>query len=497
MNCNLTINGREVVVEAGATVMTAAREFGVEIPNLCFLEAHEAFGSCALCVVEERQSGQLLISCTARAEDGMDICTDSASVRQARRTALELLLSEHVGDCEAPCRLACPAGFDIAALMELLAVDDLVGAAAMVEDGLPMAAILCGSCKAPCEAACRRAKLDRPISIRGSILRLLESERPPVAKVRDSSGKSVAIAGAGPVGLATAVHLSEKGHACTVYEATARPGGRLLDEADEAAVIAELQRIEKRGVTIVVDAAVGRPSWQELQSTFDAVVVTWGANPEIPSNAIDLENPEPGVFVGGEAVRPMRTLARTGTEARQLAAAVDGYLRGDVSRNRKRRFQSRIGRLDPAELESLKSSVSSETGEMKPVSISADAERCLQCGCFERRSCALRHYAEQYEVNVRRFRHEGRTKVQRRAQGAVVHEPGKCVRCSRCVRLSGMSQAMPGMTVIGRGYDIRIDTPFGEHIDDALEGVVNLCVENCPTGALVKRSVGKRQRRRK
>jgi NADH dehydrogenase/NADH:ubiquinone oxidoreductase subunit G len=54
-----------------------------------------------------------------------------------------------------------------------------------------------------------------------------------------------------------------------------------------------------------------------------------------------------------------------------------------------------------------------------------------------------------------------------------------------------------GLAVIGRGYDTRIEAPFGEPVDEAIGKVVDLCVDACPTGALVKRSDEKASRRRR
>ena len=109
----LSIDGREARVPEGRTILQAAGELGIEIPTLCHANGTGKFTSCMICVVHETGTGSLLPACSAPAQDGMRIETGDESVREARRHALAFLLSEHVGDCQAPCQRACPAHMDI------------------------------------------------------------------------------------------------------------------------------------------------------------------------------------------------------------------------------------------------------------------------------------------------------------------------------------------------------------------------------------------------
>ena len=95
----LTIDGREVAVSEGTTLLGAAEALGIHIPNLCYLEGCEAFTSCMLCVVHDLETGRLVPSCSMPAAEGMAIQTDDELVGAARKDTLDLLLSEHVGDC--------------------------------------------------------------------------------------------------------------------------------------------------------------------------------------------------------------------------------------------------------------------------------------------------------------------------------------------------------------------------------------------------------------
>ena len=105
----LTLDNRAVEVPPGSTVLDACRALGIAIPTLCHLEGFDPCTSCMLCVVKNRKTGRLIPSCTAPAQEGLEIETDSEEIGTARKTALELLLGEHLGDCEGPCRRVCPA----------------------------------------------------------------------------------------------------------------------------------------------------------------------------------------------------------------------------------------------------------------------------------------------------------------------------------------------------------------------------------------------------
>ncbi len=96
---NLKIDGIDVSVEKGATILDAAKKLNIHIPTLCYHEDLCVAGNCRVCVVEVEGRPALQASCAAPAEDGMVIQTNSHKVRQARKHIVELLLSEHRADC--------------------------------------------------------------------------------------------------------------------------------------------------------------------------------------------------------------------------------------------------------------------------------------------------------------------------------------------------------------------------------------------------------------
>ena len=97
---NLSINGKAVTAKAGTTVLMAARDAGIRIPTLCFLEKREPTGACRVCLVEIAGGKTLAAACSTPIAEGMQIQTNSPKVRAARRQVVELLLSEHDGNCQ-------------------------------------------------------------------------------------------------------------------------------------------------------------------------------------------------------------------------------------------------------------------------------------------------------------------------------------------------------------------------------------------------------------
>ncbi len=95
----ITINGRKITTQSGITILQAAREAGIDIPTLCDHPALPPLGGCRMCVVQIKGQRNLQTSCTFPVSDGMEIETDSPSVKQARQLILELLFSERNHFC--------------------------------------------------------------------------------------------------------------------------------------------------------------------------------------------------------------------------------------------------------------------------------------------------------------------------------------------------------------------------------------------------------------
>lgn len=131
---NITIDGQKICAQPGETILSVARRHNIDIPTLCYDESLQPYGACGLCVVAVEGSAKLCRACATEVAEGQVICTDTPEVRHARRTALELLLSNHKGDCVAPCQLACPAGSDCQGYVGLIANNRFAEALQLIKD---------------------------------------------------------------------------------------------------------------------------------------------------------------------------------------------------------------------------------------------------------------------------------------------------------------------------------------------------------------------------
>ena len=264
----LNINDQEVTGIAGQTILEIARENDIAIPTLCQDERAKMYGSCGLCTVEAEGTPKLLRACSTVAAEGMAIKTETERIRQNRKAALELLLSDHTGDCRPPCMLACPAQTDCQGYVGLIANGAYAEALELVKDKIPLPASIGRVCPHPCEDACRRELVEEPIAIAAlkqfvGDLDLAKDELYTV-KAGDATGKRVAVIGGGPGGLTAAYFLRKKGHEVTIYDSMPKMGGMLRYGIPEYRLPKdilqkEIDAIEKMGVTFCNNKQIGNP----------------------------------------------------------------------------------------------------------------------------------------------------------------------------------------------------------------------------------------------
>ena len=96
---NLTIDGQQVSVKKGTTILEAAKKVGIDIPTLCFLKEINEVGDCRMCIVEIEGRRGFATSCIQKAEEGMIVHTNTKEVTEARRVVLDLIISNHKMDC--------------------------------------------------------------------------------------------------------------------------------------------------------------------------------------------------------------------------------------------------------------------------------------------------------------------------------------------------------------------------------------------------------------
>jgi predicted molibdopterin-dependent oxidoreductase YjgC len=175
----IRIDNKEVNVAAGQTILDAAIKAGIHIPTLCHMDGTEPYSSCMVCLVKDKRTNNFIPSCTALAQDSMDIDASGEEVIELRKKAVELLLLEHRAECEAPCRIVCPAGYNIPLMNRLLQAGRIEDAIELASKEITTTEILCIDCQGYCENACRRKKIDEPVSIRNIMLYVSQSANKP------------------------------------------------------------------------------------------------------------------------------------------------------------------------------------------------------------------------------------------------------------------------------------------------------------------------------
>ncbi|MDD3164245.1 MAG: FAD-dependent oxidoreductase [Oscillospiraceae bacterium] len=307
----LTINGKTCAGHQGDSILHIAQANGITIPNLCAHEAVARYGACGMCVVEVAGNPKLVRSCSIDAADGMVIQTNTARTLQARKIAMELLMSDHEGDCVAPCSLSCPAGTDCQGYVKQIALGDDRKAVEIIKQKLPLPASIGRVCPHPCEKDCRRQYAEQAVSI--AMLKQfaadndLASAEPYRAALAAPTGKTVGVIGGGPGGLTAAYFLALAGHSVTIYDAMPKMGGMLRYGIPEyrlpkKVLDSEIAAIAAMGVTMKNDVKIGKDvAFDDLRKAHDATLVAIGA---WKSSAIGCVGEElPGVLGGIDFLR--------------------------------------------------------------------------------------------------------------------------------------------------------------------------------------------------
>ncbi len=515
----LRIDQREVEVPPGATILQAAQKLGIEVPTLCFLERYRPSTSCLVCMVKVCNPDRLVPSCGTLAVEGMEIESETEEVHQVRRSALELLLSDHLGDCLAPCYFTCPAQMDIPQMLRRIASAELGDAIATVKHDIALPAVLGRICPAPCEKACRRRPADGAVAI----CRLkryvadadLAAGEPYLPPCEPATGKRVAIVGAGPTGLSAAYYLLQRGHACTLFDENEKPGGRLHretteDELPRDVLDAEIRPIVQLGAELRMSTRLGgEEPLDDLRREFDAVLVACGAASIDRAESWGLQTARrgirvdkgtyatnlEGVFAAGNAIRTKGLVVRSVADGKKVAVSIDQQLSGRPVTGPRKPFSTRIGPLETDELAQYlvgaanapRRDPATGAGDgFAPDEAAEQAARCMHCDCRRLQTCQLRTCAERYGANPHRYKAPRRPFRQDRQHAEVIFEPGKCIRCGLCIEIASAAGEPLGLTFVGRGFDVRVDVPLNRSLDEALRRVAAECVDACPTAALAR-----------
>jgi len=303
----LSLDGKTAEAREGETVLQLARRLGVEIPALCYDPRLPPYASCFVCIVEVEGRRGVVPACATKCEPDMVVRTSSEGVIGLRRMALELLLSNHHGDCVAPCSMACPAGIDIRSYLAEAARGGYDRAARIIKERNPFPSVCGRICPHRCEEACRRHLVDDPVAI-NRVKRFVAdldrcSGKPWRPELAPRNGKKVAVIGGGPGGMSAAYFLAQLGYELVVFEAMPKAGGMLRygvpdyrlppDVLDD-----EIRQILDLGVRLECQKAWGRDFHLDdlRRQGFSAIIVAVGAWAGSP---MDVEGEDrPGVWSG-------------------------------------------------------------------------------------------------------------------------------------------------------------------------------------------------------
>jgi len=342
----IIIDNQEYFGNEGDTILKVAQDNNISIPTLCQNDKISHTTSCFVCVVKDVKTGRFQPSCSARISDGLVIESESPEVFELRQSALNLLLSEHSGDCEAPCTVSCPAHAKVEEYVRAGKNGETLKALEIIKQRIPLPMSIGRVCPRFCEVDCRRNVIDekQPVAIN-------EFKRTSadihfdkyMEDLPELTNHKVAIIGAGPAGYAAAYYLRCEGISSEIFERLEKPGGMLRYGIPEyrlpkALVDKEYTHLEKMGgISIHYNKELGKDiTLDQLKKEYDAVILaigSWKPGPmyaegeelayggikwleEIARNDWSGENPGKTIVVGGgnTAMDCVRTAVRLGSE---------------------------------------------------------------------------------------------------------------------------------------------------------------------------------------
>jgi len=308
----VTINGQQITTESGKTILEVIHDHKIDrIPTLCHDKRIEPYTSCFICVVEVEGIQKLIPSCSTLIQDNMVIYTNNERVRSSRKTALELLLSNHYADCIGPCIDNCPAHVDAQGYIALISAGKYRDAIRLVKENNPMPLSIGRICVRDCEAACRRAIVDQPVGINylKRYIADLEGENKWTPALKEKKNQKVAVIGGGPGGLTCAYYLTLEGYKVTIFEKLPELGGMLRYGIPEyrlpkKILDAEINWITGLGIKVQTGVEFARQiSIKSLQNAgFNALFIAVGAH-RASKMRVEGESDTDGVIPGIDFLR--------------------------------------------------------------------------------------------------------------------------------------------------------------------------------------------------
>ena len=330
----ITINGKECSANTEKTLLDNILDNGVYLPHLCHNKELESYGGCGLCLVEVEGVRKPLRACSTAVTEGMNVTTTTPELEKSRKAALSLIMSDHSGDCKAPCFMACPTHQDVQGYVGLIANGKAKEALELIKKDNPLPASIGRVCPHPCEEKCRRKHLEGAVSICALKRFAADSYEDYVPACAEYNGKNI---------LSCAYFLAIKGYKVKIFEGEEKAGGMLrygipAYRLPENVLDKEIENIVAMGVEIEYGKKLGKDfTIASLKNEYNAVFVAVGAwrsmnlgcdgeNCEGVTGGIDMlyrvakgEKVKLGKRVcvvggGNTAIDAVRTAVRTGAE---------------------------------------------------------------------------------------------------------------------------------------------------------------------------------------
>lgn len=507
----LKINNTTYTAIQNETILSVAQRAGIHIPTMCWVKELNPSTSCMVCVVQDKRNGKILTSCSAKAEQGMDIETDNDEVMDMRKSALELLLSEHYGDCEAPCQRVCPAEMDIPLMNRLITSDKMNEALKNVAETIALPSILGYICPAPCEKACRRKDIDEPISI--CLLKRFVGENENLKPtIQQKNGIKVAVIGAGPAGLAAAYYLALNGFYCDVFDNNELPGGKMRTDIPEEklprkVLDEEVDTIKSMGVTFFQNEMIDAERIEkELAKKYSFILLAIGTETAIETSVFtkttsshikDLEiykSQNCHIFAPKQIPSKSKMAVRAAALGRKLCEWTLEFIDKQEVLAPERKFNSVYKRIQEVEREEFLKESENHSGQQKTVDYLTgftaeqavkEAQRCLHCDCRKKDNCKLRDLSTEHKASQRVYTlDKPKNTVKNLRHKTIIFEKLKCIKCGICIQIAQREGDETGFAFHGRGFDVEIAIPIEKDIDSLSEIAAISCAKNCPTGAI-------------
>jgi ferredoxin len=311
------------------------------------------------------------------------------------------------------------------------------------------------------------------------------------------------------------MYLQLEGYSCTVFDDNDMPGGQLRysvgqDKLPWGVLDVEIEFIRQLGVQFTCNTRIGRDiQLKDLQRDFAAVYVATGeyqnkhkqelALPE-GSNGIlfdrnTYQTKVDGVFAGGDCLRVRKMAIRSCAQGKDAAVSIDQYVSGKKVTGPVHYFNTRMSSLQEDELKIMLDQVSNGSGikvsepdgAFTVHQAKAEALRCLHCDCRKPDSCKLRMYSRIYGAKPNKYKSSRKVFSINLEHPDLVYEPGKCIKCGLCVKVTVQKSEQSGLCFSGRGFNTMITAPLNKTMAEALTISAKDCVNACPTGALAFR----------